>query len=115
MALPKKEIKLILQLTQKGANPDLLAQLIGRDRRVILDTLTEHGITGPWPEKPHTAPSGTLSANTRTILKERTRLSMRQAIDALKEGEPHLNPDKLNLLIQTIIDEREKLAAEAEA
>lgn len=115
MALTKREIVVILNMTRKGAHPTLLAGLLRRDPRVVLDTLAAFDMRGPWPEIPKSAPSPALRAHARAILKERTKLSARHAVESLQGGDRHLSPNNVNLLIKTVIEEREELAAETEA
>jgi hypothetical protein len=115
MALTKKEITLILRMTRKGANPTLLAQLIDRDPRVVLETLEALDIRGPWPEIPKTTPPPDLRARARAILIERTLPTVEDAVHALQEGQGRLDPGALNLLIKTLVEERERLQVEATA
>jgi len=110
MALSKKEIKLIVQYNEKGANPILTAKLLKRDHRVILDTLETNGITGPWPDIPKTRAPEALRTRVRSILTQRTLLSAIDAVETLQGPDSGLTSDSVNLLIQTLIEEREKLA-----
>lgn len=111
MALSEHEITQIIKMHKCGAHPTLIAQFLRRDPRVILDTLNSQNIHGPWPKIPSTPLSPTIKAQARSILQHRTLLSVIEVVDTLKGGEPRLDPDKCNLLLRAMIEEREQLAA----
>jgi hypothetical protein len=113
MALTEHELTQIIKMHTCGAHPTLIAQLLERDPRVILDALASQNIRGPWPKIPSLPLNPTLRAQARTILHERTLLSVIQVIDALKAGKPSLDPNKYMLLLRAIIDEREELTVKS--
>lgn len=113
MALTDHELTQIIKMHTCGAHPTLIAQLLERDPRVILDTLASQNIRGPWPKIPSYPLNPTLRAQARTILQKRTLLSVTLVIDTLKAGEPSLDPNKYMLLLRAIIDEREQLATKS--
>lgn len=113
MSLHKEKTTLAIMLCKCGAHPTLVALYLKADPRSILKKLTEHDIFGPWPRVPLDPPSSTLRTHARAILQNPRLLLAPETIELLKEGEPSLNPDKYNLLLRTLIDERQQLALKA--
>ncbi len=118
MALNKDETEIVIHLTQRGAHPKLVAKLIGRDERVVLGALRARDFRGPWPAIPSIEPTPALRLQARTIATTRTAanqdLAMDRALASIREPNGSLEADKLNLLIKTIIEEREKATAGSE-
>ncbi len=109
MALSKREVKAATELNQKGANPELIAKLLNRDKRVVLDALATQNRFGPWEDIPHDDPSPQLRQHVRAIATKGPRIAIRDAIKGMRQRHEWAPRHGLNLVIKTIVEEREKI------